>query len=162
MIQKSYMLILKAKLEMIIKYVQAHYIIFIFLLFLSTCTVANYRYAMNRLDERKKMKLIKNINCQKLNYVTRYSYKWREYAPNLINAQGWIIKNCSKDPKKEILSEKVVVDSMDVKHYYWGDYRGTLYGRFIKNNQFTMFSYECFKPDYTFGDWNFISERDFE
>lgn len=127
-----------------------HWVLILLLLFITTCTIEKF---IRDYKMEKKRTLIKSINSNKLNYVSRYSPGWRVYGPNLKGAIGWEITNCYNYKEKEIIGDKIVVDSIDVYHKEWGDYDGTIYGRYIKNNFPIKTGYKCFKPDYKIGNW---------
>lgn len=127
-----------------------HWLIVLVVLFILTCTIEKeIRYYKNE----KRRALVQSINKGKLNYVSRYSPGWRVYGPNLKGAIGWKISNCYRYNEKEVLGDKIIVDSIDVSSSGWGDYDGVIYGRYLKNNLPIRTMYKCFKPDYQLGDW---------
>ncbi|WP_271729833.1 hypothetical protein [Aquimarina algiphila] len=92
----------------------------------------------------------KKINESKLYYPKPYDDYWRTYQPNLKGAHGWITNDCKNS---ENLGQKVVVISESLSHMSWGNYKGQLGVEIIEKKKRISIDFECFKPDFSFGEW---------
>ena len=137
-------------MKLITKHLSAFYLLLVFfsiLIFIKKCNEPAEEESkierQNRIEEFEK-------NSKKLYYPKLKDGISEEYKANVIGAEGWVDKDCSKDIEGRI----VIIEQFNIKYYQPSrEYQGKLIAVRKGQNESFVVKFECFKPDYSFGTW---------